>query len=184
MAELASPAQLRGAFLRWALVLAPGILLLGYVSAAIAASGPGNLWFDSLVKPALYPEPIIFRIVWTLLYLLMGLALAMILAARGARGRGAAVVIFAVQLVLNLAWSPLFFAAHRIAAALVLLVVLDVAVLVTILLFWRVRPVAAGLLAPYLAWILFATLLNYQFLVANPGADGQAVPGAVTRVEL
>ena len=58
------------------------------------------------------------------------------------------------------------------------------AVIVTISLFWRVRPLAAALLLPYLAWILFATLLNWQFLQANPGADGQRAAPAVQRIQL
>ena len=86
-----------------------------------------------------------------------------------------AIAAFAVQLALNLAWSPLFFAAHQITAALVLLVVLDVAIIITIVLFRKVRPLAAWLLLPYLAWALFATVLNWQFCEANPdsavGAD-------------
>jgi benzodiazapine receptor len=65
-----------------------------------------------------------------------------------------------------------------------LLVVLDVAVMVTVVAFYRVRPVAAFLLAPYLAWILFATALNWQFLELNPEADGQAGSRAAVRVVL
>ncbi len=184
MTELASSAQLRGALLRWALFLVPGILLMGYLSAALSMSGPGNPWFDSLDKPSIYPPPEAFRIAWTILYVLMGIALAMVASARGARGRGIAITFFAVQLALNLAWSPLFFAFHQITAALVLIAVLDLALLVTMVLCWRVRPLAAWLLLPYLAWILFATLLTYEFRLANPGADGQAGSGAVQRIEL
>jgi len=183
MAELASQGQLRLSLLRWALVLIPGVLLLGMLSGAVAGSGPGNPWFDGLTKPAVYPPPQTFAIVWTVLYLLMGLALAIVVAARGAAGRQIAIVAFVVQLALNLAWSPLFFAAHQISAALVLIAVLDVAALVTIVLFLRVRPIAALLLVPYLLWILFATFLTYEFRVANPDADGRVVSGAAVRVE-
>jgi tryptophan-rich sensory protein len=183
MAELASHGQLRLSLLRWALVLVPGILLLGMLSGALQWSGPDNRWFATLNKPALTPSPEMFRVVWTALYILMGLALAIVVSARGASDRKLAIIAFAVQLVLNLAWSPLFFAAHQITAALALLVALDVAVIVTIVLFHRVRPGAALLLAPYLAWILFATYLNWEFRTANPDADGQEVSGAVTRVE-
>ena len=184
MTELASPGQLRASYLRWALVLVPGFVLLGFLSSAISGSGPGNPWFDGLTKPSLYPPPQVFGIVWSVLYAMMGLALAVIMAARGAWGRGQAVVAFAVQLVLNIAWSPLFFGAHQITAALFLLGAIDVAVMVTIWLFWRVRPLAAWLLLPYLAWTLFATLLNLQFLAANPDADGQQVRSQVQRIEL
>ena len=115
---------------------------------------------------------------------MMGLAVAVIMSARGAWGRGQAVIAFIVQLLINLAWSPMFFAAHQITGALVVIAVLDVAVIVTIWLFWRVRPLAGALMLPYLAWILFATLLNWQFLVANPLADGQRGAPAVQRIQL
>jgi tryptophan-rich sensory protein len=184
MTELASKGQLRGSLLRWALFLVPAVLLLGMLSARLAGSGPDNAWFAALDKPALYPPPLSFAVVWTVLYAMMGVALAMVAAARGARWRPAALALFGVQLALNLAWSPLFFAGHRIVAALVLLAVLDAAVLATIALFRMVRPLAALLLVPYLAWILFATLLTWQIHVANPHADGRDVSGAVTRVEM
>lgn len=183
MSELASQGQLRMSLVRWALVLIPGILLLGIMSGALAGSGPDNPWFAALEKPSLYPPPQTFGIVWTVLYILMGLALAMIVCAPGAAGRNAALAAFAVQLALNLAWSPLFFAAHQITGALVLLLALDVAVVVMIVLFRRVRGLAALLLVPYLAWALFATYLNWELRTANPNADGQEVSGAVTRVQ-
>jgi len=183
MSQLASSGQLRAAFLRWALVLVPGIVLLGFLSGELAGSSDDNPWFETLLKPAIYPPPPTFPVVWTTLYVLMGLALAMVVTSRGARLRMFAVIAFAVQLVLNLAWTPLFFGAHQISLALGLLVVLIVAVIVTIVAFYRVRPVAALLLAPYLAWILFAAALNWQFLVLNPAADGQPSSGAAVRVE-
>lgn len=184
MSELASSGQLRAAFLRWVLVLVPGIVLLGFLSGAVGGSGPGDPWFNSLVKPGTYPPPATFGIVWTMLYIMMGIALATVVTARGARRRGFAIAAFVVQLILNLAWSPLFFGAHQISAALLLLVVLDVAVIVTIVAFYRIRPGAAFLLVPYLAWILFATLLNWQFLDLNPAADGRSTSGAAVRVVL
>jgi translocator protein len=184
MTELASSGQLRASLLRWALVCVPGIVLLGFISATFSHSGPGNLWFDELTKPSLYPPPATFGIVWTALYVLIGVALALIASARGAWGRERAVLAFAVQLLLNLAWSPLFFAAHQITWALVLLGVLIVAALVTMLLFWRVRPLVTWLMLPYLAWLLFAALLNWQFLEANKSADGQEQSGATQRIEL
>lgn len=183
MTELASPAQLRASLLRWALFTVPLILLLGSLSGAMAGSGSGNPWFADLVKPSLYPPPATFGIVWSILYVLMGLALAMVITARGAPGRNTAIGVFVAQLVLNLAWSPLFFALHQITAALALLVVLDLVVIATLVLFYKVRPLAAALLVPYLAWALFATALNWQFLEANPAADGAENSGAVTSVE-
>jgi tryptophan-rich sensory protein len=114
----------------------------------------------------------------------MGFAFAMICSAWGARGRGAAIIAFLLQLAANLAWSPTFFGAHEITAALIILVVLDVLVVITIVLFWKVRRKAAYLMLPYLAWIAFATVLNWQFLELNPDADGEQGSGAVQRMEL
>lgn len=176
MTGLASRGQLRASFLRWALLIVPAVSLLGFLSGRLAQSGPGNPWFDALEKPALFPPPATFGIVWSILYVMMGIALTLVVTARGAPGRGAAIGAFLVQFALNLCWSPLFFAMHRIEGALWLLVALDVAVLATVVLFWRVRRGAALLLLPYLAWVLFATVLNWQFLQANPDADGKGAP--------
>lgn len=184
MNQLASPGQLRASFLRWALVLVPLVMLLGFVSGRISASGPDNPWFSALVKPGLYPPPIAFPVVWSVLYLLMGLSAAMIASARGASGRGLALFFFAVQLAINLAWSPVFFGLHEITTALYIIVALDLVMVVTFVLFWRVRHRAALLLVPYLAWIFFATALNWQFLQLNPQADGMPTGNAVTRVQL
>ena len=181
MTGLASRGQLRASFLRWALVIVAGVSLLGFLSGRLSQNGPGNPWFDSLEKPVLFPPPGTFAVVWPILYVLMGLALAMVVTARGAPGRGAAIGAFIIQLALNLAWSPLFFGAQQISAALWLLIALDVAVVATFALFWRVRRPAALLLLPYLAWIVFATVLNWQFLEANPDADGGRAPAATTR---
>lgn len=186
MNQLASSGQLRASFLRWALVLVPLVVLLGFLSGQAAGSGPGNPWFDDLAKPGIYPPPATFGIVWTVLYVLIGIAAAMIGAARGAAGRGLALTLFAVQLLLNLAWSPVFFGLHQISSALYLIVALDLAVLATVIAFWRVRHQAGLLLLPYLAWVCFATVLNWQFLQLNPDADGAAgaSAGAVTRMQL
>jgi tryptophan-rich sensory protein len=184
MNRLASPAQLRASVLRWALFLVPAVMLLGFLSGQYAGSTAGNPWFAALDKPATFPPPVTFGIVWTVLYALMGFAIALVCAAWGARYRLPAILAFVLQLALNLAWSPLFFGEHQMRLALAVLVALDLAVVLTLVLFWQVRRAAALLLLPYLAWILFATLLNWQFLQLNPDADGAEVTNAVQRIEL
>lgn len=185
MTALASRGQLRASFVRWALFTVPACMLLGYLSGALSQSGAENPWFAALAKPGIFPPPMWFGIVWTVLYAMMGFALALVCAAWGARGRTAAIWLFAVQFAVNLAWSPTFFAAHQITAALVVIAVLDLLVIATIVLFWRVRRLAAALLLPYLAWILFATVLNYEFLRLNPEADSAPERnGAVQRIEI
>ena len=184
MTILASKAQLRASFARWALFLVPLVLLLGFLSGAVSGSGADNPWFVSLAKPAIYPPPQAFGIVWSILYVMMGLAAALVCAAWGAKGRTIALVFFGIQLVLNIAWSPTFFLFHEIRYAFYLLGAIDLAVLVTLALFWRVRWQAGLLLLPYLAWVGFATALNWQFLELNPQVDGLQVSGAVQRIEL
>ena len=183
MNRLTSPAQIRASVLRWALFLVPTVMLLGFLSGQVGgdASSP---WFQSLEKPSIFPPPVTFGIVWSILYLLMGLACALVCAAWGARFRTPAIVAFAVQLALNLAWSPLFFGAHQITLALYLLVAIDLAVFVTVVLFFRVRRLAGWLMLPYLGWVLFATVLNWHFLQLNPDADGRDLSGSVQRIEL
>lgn len=184
MNEIASPGQLRLSYLRWALVTVPAIVLLGILSGRLSQSGYGNPWFDALVKPAIMPPGWAFGVAWTILYVLMGLAFAMILNARRAKGRGAAIALFLVQLVMNLAWSPLFFAAHQVTAALGLIVALGLLNLVVVALFWRIRPVAGLLLVPYILWLGFASTLNYQIRALNPDAERLAPGSSDTQISL
>lgn len=183
MNRLASPGQLRASLLRWALFLVPAVMLLGFLSGQVGSSADSP-WFAALEKPAIYPPSATFSIVWTILYALMGFALALVCASWGARYRTPAITAFVVQLAINLAWSPIFFGEHEMTLALYTIVLMDVAVVVTIVLFWKVRRVAALLLLPYLAWILFATALNWQFLQLNPAFDGRDADYAVQRIEL
>lgn len=184
MRTLASKAQLRASFLRWALFAVPAVLLASFLVQTFTPGGPGNYWFEALEKPGIYPPPYLFGIVWPILYVLMGLALALVLSAWGARGRTIAIVAFVVQFLVNLAWSPAFFGLQHIDWALYIIIALDVLVVATIVLFWRVRGLAGVLLLPYLAWILFATVLNFQFLQLNPNASGVSdSEGAVQTIE-
>lgn len=183
MTELASSGQLRAAFLRWALVLVPGVELLGLLSGRLGGDATSP-WFQSLAKPGIFPPPAVFGIVWPILFALIALALAVLVTARGAPGRRAALIAWVVQFVLMLGWSPLFFGAHQIGAAFWLLLAIDVAVAVAVWLAWKVRPLAALLMLPYLAWVLFAAVLNQQFLALNPDADGREVSGATQRIEI
>lgn len=182
MNMLASRGQLRASFIRWALFCVPLIVLLGFLAGMVG--NPASAWFQGLAKPGIFPDPHWFRIVWTVLYIMIGLALAMVASSWGARGRTAALWVFAAHFALNLAWSPTFFAAHQITAALAVLVLIDLTLLAVIALFWKVRRGAALLLVPYLAWVLFATVLNYEFLRLNPAADGAAGQGQVERVRI
>jgi translocator protein len=171
MTGIASRSQLFMSFLRVALVTVPLTLLLGLVSARLSNSGYGNPWFDALVKPAAMPPGWMFGLAWTLLYILLGLAIALIIHARGSRARALPITLFVLQMLLNYSWSPLFFAAHQVHLALLLLIAIFVIAAVTALLFVPIRKSAALLMAPYLAWLLFAGYLNYEIMTLNPGAE-------------
>ena len=177
MTQIASRSQLRMSLLRYVLFTAPLVLLLGTLSGRASGSGYGNPWFDALEKPAFMPPGWAFAVAWTTLYVLLGVALAMLLYARGARWRGAAIGLFLVQLLANYLWSPLFFALHQVGPALALIVVMITLTVVLIALLWQIRRLAALLLLPYLGWLCFAALLNASIDRLNPDAATLA-PGA------
>src|SRR3546814_20270629 len=97
-----------------------------------------------------------FPVAWTILYVLEGVALAILLHARGARGRGLAIALFVAQFVLSLAWTPVFFGAHRVVLALAIIAAMIVLALAEPLVFGRIRRPAAWLRLPSLAWFCFA----------------------------
>lgn len=179
---LASKAQLRASFLRWSLFLVPLIVLLGFLAGGLG--GPNTVWFQNLVKPDIFPPPAAFGIVWTALYILIGLSLALVVSAWGAYGRGIAIIAFALHFIGNLAWTPVFFGMRDMVSALYVLIYVIVSLLIVIVIFWRVRKLAAVLLLPYLAWVMFAAVLNYQFIAANPDGGADMPEGAVERIEL
>ncbi|MGN6278541.1 MAG: TspO/MBR family protein [Sphingomonas sp.] len=157
----------------------PGVLLLGFLSGSSVPAGADNTWYAMLAKPALTPPDWVFPVAWSILYVLMGVALAIVLNARGARERGAAIGLFAAQLIANLVWNPLFFGSHRVMLAFGVIVVLLALALATTFVFGRIRAVAAWLMVPYLAWICFAGALTWGIHVLNPDAE-HLVPGGVT----
>ena len=123
-------------------------------------------WYRTLDKPQWNPPDAVFGPVWTTLYLLMGIALVVVRRAEEDTRR--AQMVFGLQLALNTAWSFVFFGSRDPRRALVVIVLLWSAILVTIVEFGRIRPAAAVLLAPYLAWVTFASVLNAEIVRRNP----------------
>ena len=175
MSQIASKEQLR-------MVSVPLILLLGFLSGRSVPVGDESSWYRALAKPAVTPPGWVFPVAWTTLYVLIGLALAVVLHARGAKGRGVAVALFAAQFLLNLAWTPVFFGAHRVEVALGVIAAMLLLAIATTLAFGRIRPVAAWLMVPYLVWISFAGVLNWRIGQLNPEADALAPGAASTQV--
>lgn len=149
------------------LVCAIGAIVLGSLGGIVTASSIGG-WYETLQTPPGTPPNWLFGPVWTLLYAAMGTAVALVWhrAPSGSPKRNA-LLLFGIQFVLNLAWSPVFFGLHRIDLALAIIVTLLVAILLTIRRFLPLDRTAALLLLPYLAWVGYATYLNTAFLVLN-----------------
>ncbi|MDQ3404525.1 MAG: tryptophan-rich sensory protein [Actinomycetota bacterium] len=147
------------------------LVLAGFVVLSYAVAALGSLatvsnvrgWYASADKPWFTPPNALFGPVWTVLYLLIAVA-GWLVWLRRDRG---ALAWWSTQLALNLLWTPTFFALQWLWPALVVILALDAAVVITILRFRKTRPLAAWLLAPYLAWILFATALNLGIAVLN-----------------
>lgn len=127
---------------------------------------PGE-WYASLAKPAWNPPSAVFAPVWTLLYAMMGVAAWLVWKQVGFREAALPLSLFLVQLVLNALWSYLFFGLHRPDLALLDIVTLWVAILVVLVLFWRVAVPAGILLLPYLCWVGFASFLNFTLWRLN-----------------
>jgi tryptophan-rich sensory protein len=124
-------------------------------------------WYRALVHPSFAPPNWLFGPVWTLLYALMAFAAWRITQAPASPLRTWGLALFLVQLALNLAWSWIFFRQHAIGVAVAEIVLLWVAIAATTLVFARISPFAAGLMAPYLAWVAFAALLNAAYWRLN-----------------
>lgn len=184
MSEIASSSQIRMSFVRWAVVTVPTILFLGFFSGRMANSGFNNPWYDALIKPAIQPPGWAFGAAWSVLYVMIGIALAMVLNARGNRYRGYAIALFAVAFVATLAWSPLFFAAHQVFAAFFLILFILAFAIATTIVFARVRKAAAWLMLPYVLWLSFASILNWQTHVLNPDAETLAPARPVTQIDV
>ncbi len=125
-------------------------------------------WYPSLKKPWFTPPGWLFAPVWVTLYTLMGLALFLVWREGWKKPAVArALVAFDIQLVLNGAWSILFFGMHTISGALIEIVFLWLSILITAFLFWKVKRTAAILLIPYVLWVSCAIILNWSILTLN-----------------
>ena len=155
---------------KFALFTVPALVLLGSASGWLSGSGYGNPWFDALTKPFFMPPGWVFGAAWTVLYALMGVALALILAEPPSDRRRKALTLFFAQLALNYAWSPIFFAAHDIRLAMIVIVLMLGLAAAAAGQFFRIRPLAGLLMTPYLAWLCFAAVLTTAIEKLNPGA--------------
>lgn len=150
--------------------------LVGWLAASFAAGWIGSRWlpgewYAAIAKPAWNPPNWIFGPVWTVLYVLMAVSAWLVWRQAGFSGAGGALGLFILQLALNGLWSYLFFGLHRLDLALFEIVVLWGAILATAILFWGVKRLAGALLLTYLAWVGFASFLNFTLWSLNRGAS-------------
>jgi len=145
-------------------------LLLAYAASAVGAiaSVEAGDFYGQLQQPTWAPPAGLFGPVWTILYTMMGIAAWLVWRAGGLAANRLALGLFFAQLGLNALWSWLFFTWHLGGLAFAEILVLWLFILATLIAFWRVRPVAGALLAPYLIWVTFAAILNFTLWQANP----------------
>lgn len=142
-------------------------LLVGGLSGFATARGVQD-WYPGLVKPSFNPPSWVFGPVWTLLYLMMGIAAFLVWQKGLANGAvKTALALFAIQLALNGLWSILFFGMRSPGLALADIILLWLSIGATLVLFWRLTPVAGMLLLPYEAWVTFAVVLNGSIWLLN-----------------
>ena len=158
-----------------AVVTVIAIEVLGGASGWLSNSGYGNAWFDALQKPSFMPPGRAFGIIWPILYALIGVAVALIIAEPPSPRRQAALTLYFIQLVLNFAWSPIFFAGHDIVLAKIVIFVMAAVAALAARQFLKIRKAAGLLMVPYLAWLVFAATLNSTIENLNSGAGASLI---------
>jgi len=140
--------------------------LVAYVGGLASSSGVDG-WYLAAEKPPWTPPNWLFGPVWTVLYTAMAVAAWLVWRRWGWRDARLALSLYAVQLVLNAIWTPLFFGAEQLWWGLAVIVGLDVVLACTVVAFYRKHRIAGTLLVPYLAWVLYATSLNAGVAALN-----------------
>lgn len=146
------------------------VILCTTLGAIIGISTVSDIetWYATIQKPSWNPPNWIFGPVWTTLYALMGIAFALVINSPASPHRNRAITLFIIQFILNLAWSPIFFKLHNLLWALIEIICMWVAIILTMFAFSRVHKTAPYLLLPYIAWVSFATLLTATIYSLNP----------------
>jgi len=143
-------------------------LAICFAAAVFGGSFLPGPWYAQLHKPSWNPPNWIFGPVWTALYTIMAVAAWLVWKRGGFRAMRRPLGLFFLQLFFNALWSPLFFGLHHPGWAFVNIVLLWLALLATVIAFWKIRPLAGALLVPYLAWVTFASALNLALWRLNP----------------
>jgi tryptophan-rich sensory protein len=142
-------------------------LLAGFVGSMSTSSSVSS-WYQTINKPVFNPPNSVFGPVWTTLFILMGVSLYIVWS-KGLKKKGVkkALGVFGIQMLLNIAWSFMFFGLRSPLLGLIEIVVLWVAILYTIILFYKISKTASYLLIPYILWVSFAAVLNFAIFLLN-----------------
>jgi tryptophan-rich sensory protein len=153
---------------RWIGLVAFVVICLGAGGLGAMATTPEiDTWYRTLTKPAWTPPDSVFGPVWTTLYFLMAVAAWLVWSRAGLKDAARPLILFGVQLVLNVCWSWIFFGMHRPGWAFVEILILWLAIVATTVAFFRHHKLAGWLLVPYLAWVAFAAALNLAIWQLN-----------------
>ena len=161
---------LRRDWWKTAIIAVVAIEAIGGLSGWLSNSGYGNGWFEELRKPSFMPPGWAFGVVWPTLYAMLGIAVALIIATPPSDRRRNALALFYVQLILNFAWSPIFFGAHDITLGQIVIFLMAAIAAAAAGQFFRIQKAAGLLMVPYLAWLIFAATLNAAIGALNPDA--------------
>lgn len=141
--------------------------LAGFIGSLFTTPQIG-IWYRTLVKPSFNPPNWLFAPVWTALFLCMGIALGLVLLSKATRQlKTTALIVFVIQLILNVAWSFIFFYLHQPFWAFLEIIVLLAMIAVCAVYFYRINRAAGLLFAPYALWVLFASILNLMLWRLN-----------------
>lgn len=143
-----------------------GVCQFAGIIGSIFTASTVSSWYPTLIKPNFYPPAWLFGPVWVLLYFLMGISLYLIWQNK-AKDNKKSLIIFGIQLILNVFWSFLFFGLKSPLYGLIDILLLLAAIILTIAFSFKISSYAAILLIPYLAWVFFATILNYSIMSLN-----------------
>ncbi len=124
-------------------------------------------WYSTLTKPTFTPPSWLFAPAWIFLYITIFVSLALYIFTKTYKPKGTGYILFVMQMIFNIMWTPAFFILHNLVLSSIIIIMLDILVFFNIKEFYKVSKLAAALLLPYFAWIIFATYLNIGILIYN-----------------
>lgn len=152
----------------WKLIICILICQATGIISGLLTNTQNNTWYDSIAKPSWNPPGYLFGPVWTILYLLMAISLWIIWKSKAPEiQKYQACLIFAAQLFLNFWWTILFFKFHSPIVAFIEIILMIALIFITIIRFSKISKLAAWLLVPYISWVCFAAILNYNLWKLN-----------------